>query len=170
MMKALKKNWFWLLLAVVVAGALWYWWQNKPKTSESEDDKAKTPSPNPNNAATTTPSATTDYIASNCEGGLAGIKKKFFTDNQWNNQPLSMEYRGKNKCQTALLQKFLNHYEKAGLAVDGDFGPRTEAAVLKTFGKKQSNLTEAAIKYGYYKKQSDGSFSMVPMESSPWPW
>lgn len=183
MMKALKKNWFWVLLIVVVIGGVWYWRKNMSNTNsndKSSDDEAKTPAnPNPSPVNTTASNTTTkpqgDYIDTQC-GGILQVKKYFWENKgpngeQFLNQPLSLENRSKNKCATALLQRFLNHYEKAGLVVDGDFGKATEAAVLKTFGKNKVNLFEVAVKYRLMQQdKGKDTYSMVGWNTSLWPW
>lgn len=143
----LKKYGFWIVLTLVVLGGAWYWWNNNKPTTKKDEETKDTKNP-ANTAAATTATASNasgNFFDKNC-GGLDAVLKKFedpketFFRNQWLGDP-------KFKCQTALAQHILNLKEKAGLVVDGDYGPASKAAVKKVFGKEQVNLNDFDVKY-----------------------
>lgn len=53
--------------------------------------------------------------------------------------------RGDSGTVVTFIQSGLNDTWGAGLTVDGKFGPKTEAALLKHFGKKELNEADFAI-------------------------
>lgn len=143
-----KKYLFWVVLALVIIGAgAYYWWTQKPPVSEEEENKAPViPAPTPNPP---TSGGGNNPVWSDCLSETNAWNKFFDYQKEtfFRNQPLSLANRSRNKCQTALLQSILNKQAGAKLAVDGDYGSKTEAAVMAVFNKKTITLNDVDQKY-----------------------
>jgi len=149
MTKDSKKYIFWVVLALVIIGAgVYYWWSQKPPGNKEEEKPPVIPNTNMN----TNPSSSAggnNPVWSECLSETNAWNK--FWDYQketfFRNQTLSLANRSRNKCQTALLQTILNKQAGAKLTVDGDYGSKTEAAVMAVFNKKTINLNYVDQKY-----------------------
>lgn len=72
------------------------------------------------------------------------------TTTKWTTKNLDDDYeypirRGDSGSVVTFIQNGLNKTYNAGLVVDGKFGAKTEAALLKHFGKKELNEADFAI-------------------------
>lgn len=167
----MKKYRFWILVAIAVLLAIW-WYRSNNNNGADKDSNAKTADQNPSNGTKRPVSKTVTWKS--C-GGKEAVIKKFYGDAFFRNQNLGLNYRGKNGCQVLFLQAMLNAYAKSKLknklTIDGDFGPKTAAAVKLIFKKDVITLNDLDSKYQITKIQNfDPSMLDGNTWNLPWPF